>query len=111
MSARTKAAKAEGAVDLAIKGVLLLIAELSERVRAVEARLPVADEPDGPGWCSIKQAAHAVGVSRQAVHQWVQLGQVLARRKGSAPYRVELASVQARAALDTLHLLSSRRRA
>jgi hypothetical protein len=93
------------------EALLLLIAELSERLRFVESALQAAtpETPDGPGWVCIKRAAFITGFSRQAIHRWIQKGQVLARRHAGRPYRVNLESVRVRASLDTLQLRQARR--
>jgi Helix-turn-helix domain len=93
------------------EALLLLIAEVSDRLRVVEAaqEASVPETPDGPGWVRIKQAAAITGFSRQAIHRWIQKGEVLARRRGGGPWRVNLESVRARASVDILHLCQAKR--
>jgi hypothetical protein len=85
--------------DVAIAGLVAMLAELRSDNALLAARVDKLDPPDSaplPGFLPLKQAAFACGFSAEAIRVWARDGVVVATKQGGT-WRVELASVLERA--------------
>jgi excisionase family DNA binding protein len=85
--------------DVAIAGLVAMLAEMRADNALLAARIDKIDPPDSaplPGFLSLKEAAFACGFSDETVRQWARDGGVTATKEGGT-WRVELVSVMERA--------------